>query len=456
MPGGVSEQLQQLLQQRAQQAPSIASDYSSALSSAADQDQQSIDQLRGIYSDPSKFERSAIGAMGLGLMKGTKSGRFNENMFNGVSAATATQDYNREQNLSREEKLAKLEAIEATLTRQRAQDQLGVYDTTGKVITNMQGDQSALADLNLQGNPGPRPLYPNEQGPEAPGSDIMSQSMKTYNDYLQNPQKYSGPQGQSMVKNAIEVIQNERTSQRYTDAATARANRPGPGQTALDKKFGQEVAEWYSTGGESDYQKQIGQLGSVHRRLSDPKLETTGAITGRMPDWANAWINPDAVNSRELVGEVVQRNLKNILGAQFTQKEGDQLISRAYNPALDEATNAKRVKALMTQMEKAHKVKAAAIQYFEQNGTLQGFKFNLPTMADFERAIDNAEIDNGGSADTGGTGDTGGAPQVSGPPPEAIDILRSNPTPEAKAWFEHTFNLPEGGADEMLLGTGEE
>jgi hypothetical protein len=450
----VAEQLQQLLQQRAQQAPNIASDYSSALSTAADQDQKSIDDLRGIYSDPSKFERSPISALGLGLMKGTKSGRFNESMYNGLAAHSAAMDYNQEQNLSREEKLAKLSAIEAQLTRQRGQDQLGVYDTTGKVITNMQGDQSAMADLQLQSQPkGPRALAPGEEGPEAPGSDIMSQSMLVYNDYVQNPQKYSGPQGQAMVTNAIDVIKNERVAQRYADAATVKANRPGPGQVALDKKFGQEVADWYSNGGESDYQKQITQLKGVHTRLSDPQKETTGAITGRMPDWANAWINPDAVNSREQVAEVVQRNLKNILGAQFTQKEGDNLISRAYNPALDEATNAKRVKALVTQMEKAHQVKEAAIQYFEENGSLQGFKFNLPTMADFERAIDNAELSNDGPADAG---QPGGAPQDQGPPPEALDILRGNPTPEAKAWFEHTFNLPEGGADEMLLDTGAE
>ena len=48
----------QMLQQRQAQGPTLINNYKSALGTAAGQDQQSIDQLRGIYSDPSKFERS--------------------------------------------------------------------------------------------------------------------------------------------------------------------------------------------------------------------------------------------------------------------------------------------------------------------------------------------------------------------------------------------------------------
>lgn len=234
----IADQLQQLLQQRAQQAPTIASDYSSALSTAADQDQQSIDQLRGIYSDPSKFERSPISALGLGLMKGTKSGRFNESMYNGLAAHSAAVDYNQEQNLSREEKLAKLAAIEATLTRQKAQDQLGVYDTTGKVITNMQGDQQTMADLDLQRNPiGSRPLAIGEEGPVAPDQDPFRRAQMVYNDYHSNPQKYSGTQGQQMVKDAIEIIKNERTNATRMQIAQQR-NQPRPRNlTTVDKRI---------------------------------------------------------------------------------------------------------------------------------------------------------------------------------------------------------------------------
>ena len=454
----ISDQLQQMLEQRAGQAPNIAKNYSSALNQAAGQDQSSIDQLRGIYSDPSKFTQSVTGALGLGLMAGNKSGSFNEGLFNGLAAATDTKNYNQQQNLSREEKLAKLGALEAQLTRQKAQDQLGVYDASGKVITNMQGDQQTMADLQLQGHPLPmanRALNPGEQGPSGP-NDPLQQSMTIYNDYTRNPGKYAGPQGQAMVKNALDYIQQERINQRYmavadirADAAGKKAGAVGPGQAAVDKKFGGELADWYNTGGEADYQKQMAQLGSVHDRLTDKNKETTGAITGRLPDFVNSWINPEAINSREQVAEVVQRNLKNILGSQFTQKEGDNLISRAYNPALDEATNARRVNALMTQMQKAHEIKTAAIKYFEENGTLSGFSYNLPTMDDFNRAVDNADSDQGGGGDQSG-GDSGSPPPVAAPPQAAIDELMKDPSPQGQAHFDEVFG--SGAAQRILSG----
>jgi hypothetical protein len=223
MSTSIADQLRQMLEERAAQAPGIVPGYKSALSTAAGQDQQSIDQLRGIYSDPSKFEHSKIGALGLGLMQGTNSGRFTENMYNGLAAATDAQYYNQAANLSREEKLAKLGALEAQLTRQKAQDTLGAYDTSGKVITNMQGDQQTMADLQLQQHPmGTRPLGMNEQGPEAPDQDPFRRAQMIYNDYHTNPGKYAGPEGQSIVKDAVDLIKNERTNKRYESVAAAR------------------------------------------------------------------------------------------------------------------------------------------------------------------------------------------------------------------------------------------
>ena len=79
----------------------------------------------------------------------------------------------------------------------------------------------------------------------------------------------------------------------------------------------------------------------------------------------------------------MQRNLRLILGAQFTEKEGQRLIARAYNPSLSEQENAKRVRNLIKQMQSAAEAKASAARYFEENGTLAGWKGKLPSMRDF-------------------------------------------------------------------------
>jgi len=108
-----------------------------------------------------------------------------------------------------------------------------------------------------------------------------------------------------------------------------------------------------------------------------------------MPDFVTSITHPQAVNTREQVEEVVQRNLRVILGAQFTQKEGDRLIARAYNPRLSEAENAKRLGRLIVSMDRAAKAKLAAADYFERNGTMKGYRGSTSfSLADIEADID--------------------------------------------------------------------
>lgn len=180
-------------------------------------------------------------------------------------------------------------------------------------------------------------------------------------------------------------------------AAQTQANTQNltPAQKAVDNKFANEYVEWAVSGGKSDYEKSRTQLDEVARRL-ESGAELTGPITGNTPDFVQAFINPDAIASRDAVQEVVQRNLRLILGAQFTKEEGERLIQRSYNPALSEAENAKRLRRLLRQIDQAAAAKDAAAQYYEQNGTLAGWDGRIPTFADIEAgAADGTSADEG-------------------------------------------------------------
>jgi len=90
-------------------------------------------------------------------------------------------------------------------------------------------------------------------------------------------------------------------------------------------------------------------------RLAESELEkggVSGPIIGVTPDPLLRAANPRAVDVKETVAAVTQRNLREILGGQFAQKEGEQLINRAYNPGLPEATNLRRVRELRQAIEK--------------------------------------------------------------------------------------------------------
>ena len=141
------------------------------------------------------------------------------------------------------------------------------------------------------------------------------------------------------------------------------------GQKKVDENYATQYFEYMK--GAADTEKQLDQLG-----LALNKLQTTkdGSITGRRVaalDSAGklAYVDPEAQAVYDQVTEVVQRNLRLVLGAQFTEKEGERLIARAYNPALGQEENARRVKALMTQIKTAHESQKQMAKHFKDYGT---------------------------------------------------------------------------------------
>jgi hypothetical protein len=160
-----------------------------------------------------------------------------------------------------------------------------------------------------------------------------------------------------------------------------------PGERKRDERAAEDIYQWESGGGQ-DMVAQIAQLKPVIADLEAGK-PITGIGVAVQPDLLLAMTNPKALQNREAVEEVVQRNLKAILGAQFTEREGERLISRAFNPKLPPAENAKRVRRLFMQMETAAQQKQAMADYFNENGTLKGFQGKMPSVRDFENAMES-------------------------------------------------------------------
>ena len=159
------------------------------------------------------------------------------------------------------------------------------------------------------------------------------------------------------------------------------ADRPAVshGQQAADREFGKEYAKFVAGGGFADAEKNLGQLREVKSLLDkivkgESSENLSGPVLGRVPDFVKAFTHPEAIGARDRVEEVIQRNLRLILGGQFSEKEGKMLIARAYNPSLEEAENAARLGRLVKAMERGFEAKKSAARYFEEKGTLAGYK----------------------------------------------------------------------------------
>jgi hypothetical protein len=156
------------------------------------------------------------------------------------------------------------------------------------------------------------------------------------------------------------------------DLAHARSNNvtqtvSSTGSNAVDSGMATLYNDFVTSGGYADADKNISQIQYAIDAL-DSGANLTGGITGLTPDFIRVFTNPQSLDVRAAVEEVAQRNLRAVLGGQFSENEGKQLIARAYDDRLDEATNVRRLKRLLSAIQSAYEAKLQAVNYFEQNG----------------------------------------------------------------------------------------
>ena len=161
--------------------------------------------------------------------------------------------------------------------------------------------------------------------------------------------------------------------ERVAEEDIKRSKEPTDAEKKVDEIFAKDYNENIGQGGIADASKQITQLAEVKQRL-ETQQGLTGPLIGLIPEFARPYVVPEAAAAQDAVEEVVQRNLRLILGAQFTAEEGKRLIARAYNPALDQEENAKRLGRLLESMQGALTQKLKAYQYYEENRTLRGYQ----------------------------------------------------------------------------------
>jgi len=183
---------------------------------------------------------------------------------------------------------------------------------------------------------------------------------------------------------------------------------------AVDKAWAKHYEAVFPEGQIHDAVKNLDQLDKVVARLDAvargiPTKDTvdaqgnvvkgevenlTGSVIGMRPPFLDSMFNPAQVDVQDTVEEVVQRNLRVVLGAQFTEREGSRLIARAFNPKLPEAENYKRVKRLVDAMRGTLQNQLNAGKYYEENDTLRGWGGTSYTMSisDAESIIDGTPL----------------------------------------------------------------
>lgn len=161
-------------------------------------------------------------------------------------------------------------------------------------------------------------------------------------------------------------------------------------QGSLDKAYAKDYLAFIQ-GGAAEADKHVNELKRAKEILvGDPAKGTkgtdmvSGPVIGIVPKVLRDIFLPKSSETQENVESTVQSSLKEILGHQFTEREGRDLLARTYNPRFEEPINARRVASLINRIERAYSEKVKAAQYFEQHGTLEGYKGKVSwSMDDF-------------------------------------------------------------------------
>ena len=165
---------------------------------------------------------------------------------------------------------------------------------------------------------------------------------------------------------------------------------------ALKKSVGNQSADWVLKD-RSQIQNDIAKLKEVEAALQDSvdgKGENvSGPVIGRL--WGQDFVNEKGYELQNTIDQVTQKNLKDILGGQFAQQEGQDLLKRGYDPKKKEAYNLKNVIALREAMEESFLRKDEAVKSLSEGDSTKDFIQNVQGINRSQQSSYPKKLSNG-------------------------------------------------------------
>ena len=149
------------------------------------------------------------------------------------------------------------------------------------------------------------------------------------------------------------------------------------GWKTVNEKFGIEVNEWVISGGFAGAQANLIKIDDAIEQLEESKGDLfglTGKNVGIMPKGLRAIFNPDSADLEDNIRSIVYESLRQTLGAQFAEREGEKLIQASFNSMLSEKKNIVRLKRMRAKILEMAKAKQKSYEYFIANdGDMSGY-----------------------------------------------------------------------------------
>ena len=202
----------------------------------------------------------------------------------------------------------------------------------------------------------------------------------------------SRPTGPIQIENRLKELADDgwELGMPYNDAQTAllqisenipsvlRGQMQSPGQQRLDETMVDEMQTWNSQG-RFAFATKLDKYDEILSVLDDQN-NITGALVGTVMD--HGWIPESfkaltvgqAINTLDTIRSIVYESLRDTLGAQFTEREGDRLVAAAYNQYLPEEMNRARMMRMRNQLVKTSENKNRMVRHWDTYGTFASYE----------------------------------------------------------------------------------
>ena len=317
-----------------------------------DQDKQRRERSKALAEDQKRLE---LLAQGYGMEKGEASSMSRGELSGFIEKKT----------MEVAQRKAEQDQI---LNLQKFANQVQQTDINRQMATS----QMKFADANLKNAENQQTMLENEkkriiQDAQAIRAGMESGGMSDFSKFL--PKATANQMSDEGLINAFQKF-GGRNRNPFANMS--------PMQQAMDTKAGQNFATYNPNIAKSNISKLERAIGQIENAIATGE-NIAGTAKSFLPEIMQNALNKGGVALKEAVESVIQLNLRETLGAQFTEKEGMLFMKRGYNPTGTDQENLIKVRDLLQKVKASADLEAKRYQYGTTHGTMQGFVPPMPS-----------------------------------------------------------------------------
>lgn len=141
-----------------------------------------------------------------------------------------------------------------------------------------------------------------------------------------------------------------------------------PAQEAAEKEAGKELSRYGAGGGSATIEKNLSLMEQTAKQLEKDKPGILTRAAGALPKTLRDFVVPEDVEREDQIRTAIQSSLREIMGPQYTEREGLELMQRSYNPRLSAEQNMSKIRTAARELMKRKAEKDAALSRYQTTG----------------------------------------------------------------------------------------